>query len=160
MVQLSRGTKDYRKFDTMFRWQCPPEVSSRGGCARSKVSIIPVLELTSLCPLRPYANSPSLRRKRARRAARRQQRLSDLTRRGPPLREASTLGRVVTVDRHDGKRTRLTKNSSRYEHALAHNLRVSFEAPIPHEHLPSSENVLKQLFKKNNSLLDTHNPSV
>ena len=76
----------------------------RGGASgdpKESVPIIAVLELTSLDPLLPDANSSSLRRKQARRAARRQQRLSDLTRRGPPLREVSAVGRVVTVDRHD-----------------------------------------------------------
>ena len=50
--------------------------------------------------------------------------MSDLTHRGPPLREASAVGRIVTADRQDGEKTRLTKNSARYEHVLAHNLRV------------------------------------
>ena len=49
------------------------------------------------------------------------------------------VGRVVTVDRNDGERTRLTKNSSRYEHIIAHKLWVSFEAALPHEHLSPSE---------------------
>ena len=57
--------------------------------------------------------------------------MSDLARRGPPLREVSAVGRVVTADRHDGERTRPTKNSARYEHTLAHDLWVSFEAFLP-----------------------------
>ena len=79
-----------------------------------------------------------------------------------PLREVSAVGRVVvTADRHDGERTRLTKNSPRYVHALAHNLRVCFEAAaLPHEHSPFSENAPKQPFQKDNSLLDTHSTSV
>ena len=95
-----------------------------------------------------------------RRAARRQQRLPELARRAAQLREVSAVGRVVTVDRHDGERTRLTKNSARYEHALAHNLRVSFEAALPHKHLSPSENASKQLFPRDNALLKTHRPSV
>ena len=85
---------------------------------------------------------------------------SPLGRRGPQLREATGVGRGITVDRHDGERNRLTKNSSRYEYVLAHNLWVSFEAALPHEHLPPSDNSSKQLFQKDNSLLDTHSPSV
>ena len=80
-----------------------------------------------------------------RRAARRQQRLSDLTRRGPPLREVSAVGRIVTVDRQDGERTRLTKNSARYEHVLAHNLWVSFETALPQEQFAPREPASKQL---------------
>ena len=86
--------------------------------------------------------------------------MSDLTRRGPPLREVSAVGRIVTVDRQDGERAFLTKNSARYEHVLAHDLWVSIETVLAHEYLPPSENVSKQLFQKDNSLLDTHNPSV
>ena len=37
-----------------------------------------------------------------RRAARRQQRLPELARRAAQLREVSAVGRVVSVDRHDG----------------------------------------------------------
>ena len=39
-------------------------------------------------------------------------------------------------------------------------LRVSRETVLPHEHLPPSENASKQLFQKDNSLLDTNSPSV
>ena len=55
---------------------------------------------------------------------------------------------------------RLTKNSARYEHVLAHGLWVSTETALAHECLSTSENASKQLFQKDNSLLDTHSPSV
>ena len=69
---------------------------------------------------------------------------------------------MVTVDRHDGERMRLAKNSARYEHVLAHDLWVSIETVLAHAYLPPSENASKQLSQKNNSLLDTHthSPSV
>ena len=96
-----------------------------------------------------------------RRAARRQQRLPELARRAAQLREVSAVGRVVSVvDRHDGERMRLTKNSARYEHVLAHDLWVSIETVLAHEYFSPSENTSKQLFQKDHSLLDTHSPSV
>ena len=96
-----------------------------------------------------------------RRAARRQQRLPELARREAQLREVSaTVGWVVSVDRHDGERMRLTKNSARYEHVLAHDLWVSIETVLAHEYFSPSENTSKQLFQKDHSLLDTHSPSV
>ena len=95
-----------------------------------------------------------------RRAARRQQRLPELARRAAQLREVSAVGRVVSVDREDGERMRLTKNSARYEHVLAHDLWVSIETVLAHEYFSPSENTSKQLFQKDNSLLDTHSPSV
>ena len=95
-----------------------------------------------------------------RRAARRQQRLPELARRAAQLREVSAVGRVVSVDRHDGERMRLTKNSARYEHVLAHDLWVSIETVLAHEYLSPSENASKQLLQKDNSLFDTHSPSV
>ena len=71
--------------------------------------------------------------------------MSDLPHCGPPLREVSAVGWVVTSDRNDGEKTRLTKNSARYEHVLAHDLWVSIEAALPHEHLSPSENPSNQL---------------
>ena len=145
---FSEGQKDYRTIGTGSLEPFEPLRGGASGGPKEPVPTIPVLELTSPGPLRPGANSPSLRRKRARRAARRQQRLSDLPRREPPLREVSAVGRVVTADRHDGERTRLTKNSARYEHVLAHDLWVSIEAALPHEHFSSSENASKQLVQR------------
>ena len=88
------------------------------------------------------------------------QRLTELARRAAQLREVSAVGRVATVNRHDGERMRLTKNSARYEHILAHYLWVSIETVLAHEYFPPSENLSKQLFQKDNSLLDTYSPSV
>ena len=73
-----------------------------------------------------------------RRAARRQERLPELAHRAAQLREVSAVGRVISVDRHDGERMRLTKNSARYEHALAHDLWVSIETVLAYEYLPPS----------------------
>ena len=84
---------------------------------------------------------------------------STLVRRGPQLREVTGVGRGITVDRQDGERTRLAKNPARYEHVLAPDLWVSIDVALPHEHLPPSENAPKQLFQKDNSLLDTYSPS-
>ena len=61
-----------------------------------------------------------------------------LARRAAKLREVSAVGRVVTVDRHDGERMRLTNNSARYEHVLAHDLWVSIETVLAHEYLSPS----------------------
>jgi hypothetical protein len=55
-TSFSEGQKDFRKIDTLFRRQCPPEVPSRGRCTRNKASAIAVLELTSPDPLRPPAD--------------------------------------------------------------------------------------------------------
>ena len=72
--------------------------------------------------------------------------MSDLARRGPPLREVSAVGRIATVDRQDGGRTRLAKNSARYEHVLlAHNLWVSFETALPQEQFAPREPASNQL---------------
>ena len=117
---------------------------------------ISALELTSPVPLRPDADDVPPRSNRARRAARRQQRLSDLTRRGPQLREVSAVGRIVTVDRQDGERTRLTNNSARYEHVLAHNLWVSFETALPQEQFAPREpasNPLSRMIKRRSRVL-------
>ena len=159
-TSFSEGQKDYRTIGTGALEPFEPVHGGASGGPKEPVPIISVLELTSLGPLLPGANSSSLRRKRARRAARRQKRLTDLPRRGPPLREVSAVGRVVTVDRHDGERKRLTKNSARYEHVLARDLWVSIEAALPHEHLPRSESASKQLFQQDSSLLDTDSPTV
>ena len=75
--------------------------------------IISVLALTSPGPLRPPAGDLPPRCNRARRAVRRQKRLPELARRAAQLREVSAVGRVVSVDRHDGESMRLTKNSAR-----------------------------------------------
>ena len=128
-----------------FRCQCPLERWSREIPPKDPPWSIPALELTLLFPLRPDADDVPPRSNRARRAARRQQRLSDLTRRGPQLREVSAVGRIVTVDRQDGERTRLTNNSARYEHVLAHNLWVSFETALPQEQFAPREPASKQL---------------
>ena len=116
-----------------FRCQWPLERWPRAIPTKELPCSISALELTSPGPLRPGADDAPPRCNRAQRAARRQQRLSDLARRGPPLREVSAVGRVVTVDRQDGERTRLTKNPARYEHALAHDMWVSFETALPQE---------------------------
>ena len=88
-TSFSEGQKDFRTIGSE-SLEFEPFESSRGGASGgprdSEPPTISVLELTSRFPLRPDANSSSLRRKRARRAARRQQRLPDLARRGPPLR--------------------------------------------------------------------------
>ena len=93
-----------------------------------------------------------------RRAARRQQRLPELARRAAQLREVSAVGRVVTVDRHDGERMRLTKNSARYEHVLAHNLWVSFETALPQEQFAPREpasNPLSRMINHSSTLKAT-----
>ena len=90
-----------------------------------------------------------------RRAARRQQRLPELARRAAQLREVSAVGRVVSVDRHDGERMRLTKNSARYEHVLAHDLWVSIETALAQEQFAPRETASKPLFQNDHSLLDT-----
>ena len=86
--------------------------------------------------------------------------MPELARRAAQLRGVSAVGRVVTVDRHDGERMRLIKNSARYEHVLAHDLWVSIETALAYEYLSSSENASNQLFQKDHLLLDTHSPSV
>ena len=74
--------------------------------------------------------------------------MPELARRAAQLREVSAVGRVVWVDRHDGERMRLTKNSARYEHVLAHGQWVSIDTALAHKHFSPSENTSKQLFKK------------
>ncbi len=86
--------------------------------------------------------------------------MTELARRAAQIREVSAVGRVVTLDRHDGERMRLTNNSPRYEHVLAHDLWVSIETVLAHEYFLPSENTSKQLFQKDHSPLDTHSPSV
>ena len=60
-TSFSEGQKDYRKFDTESLEPFEPLRGGASGGPRDSVSIIAVLELTSLCPLRPDANSSSLR---------------------------------------------------------------------------------------------------
>ena len=141
-----------------FRCQCPLERWSREIPPKELPWSISALELTSPDPLRPDADDVPPRSNRARRAARRQQRLSDLTRRGPQLREVSAVGRIVTVDRQDGERTRLTNNSARYEHVLAHNLWVSFETALPQEQFAPREpasNPLSRMINHSSTLKAT-----
>ena len=45
--------------------------------------------------------------------------MPELARRAAQLLEVSAVGRVVTADRHDGERTRLTKNSARVRREIA-----------------------------------------
>ena len=141
-----------------FRCQCPLERWSREFPPKALPRNISALDLTSPDPLRPGADDAPPRCNRARRAARRQQRLSNMTRRGPPLREVSAVGRIVTVDRQDGERTRLTKNSARYKHVLAYNLWVSFETALPQEQFAPREpasNPLSRMINRPSTLKAT-----
>ena len=112
---------------------------SQGRCTRNKEPAIAVLALTSLYPLRPPADDALPRRNRAGRVVPTRREFFPLGRRGPQLREVTGVGRGITVDRHDGERMRLTNDSSRYEHVLAHNLRVSFETALPQEQFAPRE---------------------
>ena len=60
-TSFSEGQKDFRKFDTDSLEPFEPLRGGASGGPKESVSIIAVLELTSLCPLRPDANSSSLR---------------------------------------------------------------------------------------------------
>ena len=98
VIDYRGGQRQKKMIQGDFRCQCPLERSSREIPPKESPWSISALELTSPGPLRPDADDVPPRCNRARRAARRQQRLSDLTRRGPPLREVSAVGRIVTVD--------------------------------------------------------------
>ena len=84
--------------------------------------------------------------------------MPELARRAAQLREVSAVGRIVTVDRQDGERTRLTNNSARYEHVLPHNLWVSFETALPQEQFAPREpasNPLSRMINHSSTLKAT-----